>query len=115
VSVQPNGRVVTVLPGGRIVSTPKTKWAPCAKCGDPDGPACGQTNVTPARFDGRPYGVDGEICRRCRQVFKSRQETAERRARTGVVRLSRYDRYGEARPLAYADVPRVRDLRRSGS
>lgn len=43
----------------------KTSWGPCARCGDPDGPIESGHCVTPVRYDGTRFGIDGRICARC--------------------------------------------------
>lgn len=44
--------------------TRKRTWAPCCRCGDPDGkvPSRGRT---PGRRDGRTFGYEGRLCETC--------------------------------------------------
>jgi hypothetical protein len=71
---------------------PKKAWEPCARCNDPDGPKGHGAAVTPARLDGTRFGIDGRICHRCWTHLYEEERKAKRRAKTGVVRLSRLDR-----------------------
>jgi hypothetical protein len=42
----------------------KLEWAPCAKCGNENG-SITKSHKSPRRFDGKPYGIEGEICSTC--------------------------------------------------
>ena len=42
----------------------KTRWSPCCRCGDPDGPM-GRNDRTPRRISGLRFGVSGIVCGRC--------------------------------------------------
>lgn len=42
----------------------KTTWEPCAKCGEPNGKIT-KPAVTPDRFRGERFGINGTVCRHC--------------------------------------------------
>jgi hypothetical protein len=57
----------------------KTTWAPCARCGDPDGPKSNRQSRTPERVDGRRFGVAGRVCFRCyHQLYNLAKRTGQR-------------------------------------
>lgn len=42
----------------------KLTWPACADCGDPDG-RLGTRDKSPIRYNGRPFGIEGQLCSSC--------------------------------------------------
>lgn len=61
---------------GLLQGPRKESWAPCAFCGQKDGPMSKQC-VTPERISGKRFGIDGKICHSCYDFLKRRPQSAQ--------------------------------------
>lgn len=57
----------------------KEMWAPCVRCGAPDGQPY-HARKTPARVTGTRFGFEGDLCWRCYHMLDERERRALRRA-----------------------------------
>lgn len=58
----------------------KAEWAPCVRCGDPNG-RISHGCKTPDRISGERFGIEGAICRRCYGALQERERRARKRSK----------------------------------